>query len=181
MPKFNIFDRTPLNSNYMGPRRMIIKNFFASQSEEDLNNNKDTYENILMEQHKIYIPQLDFENIKKEMEEVGDIDVYIFKIPFTPINNEYFQLKPSVGLNWTHQVFIEGQDLCFEIQDTNKTVQEIKNEKKSIINNIKDLNGTVEGIVNSYNDELKLFINEEYNKRKDRLSTRKQKMVALGI
>ena len=181
MSEFRIFDEKQLNSNYLTLKKSGITSFFKQQNEEDLVKIKDSYVNQLMEEYKIVIPQLDYENIHKELKEAGAMDIYKFKISFTSNNTEYFELDPGTGLIWTHSVYIEGNNLCFDIQDLNMTVEEIEREFKEIVENIKKRCDTVNTIINRYNQELKVFIEKEYGNREDRLLNRKKKSNALGL
>jgi hypothetical protein len=181
MSKFRIFAEKPLDKYYLNLKKEEIKTFFKQKSEEELIEIKDNYITQLMDEYKIIIPQLDYENIHNEVEEVDDVDIYVFKIPFTSNNIEYFELEPSTGLMWSYQVYIEDQELCFDIVDDNFTVEEMKMKYKNIVDKIKERSDNVNKLIKSYNKDLEKFIESEYNNRNNRLLNRKKKSDALGL
>jgi len=181
MSKFRIFAEKPLDKYYLNSKKEEIKTFFKQKSEEELIEIKDDYKIQLMDEYKIVIPQLVYENIHNEVEEVDDVDIYVFKIPFTSNNIEYFELEPNTGLLWSYPVYIEDQELCFDIVDDNFTVEELKMKYKDIVDKIKERSDNVNNLIKSYNNDLENFIESEYNNRNNRLLNRKKKSDALGL
>ena len=179
--KFRIFKEQPLNSNYLNPKKEAIKNFFQQKSEEELFEIKDDYVNQLMEEYKIVYPQLDYENIHYEVKEEGNYDIYVFKIPFNGKNIEYFKLEPSEGLMWSHDVYINSQDLCFDIYDSEMSVGGMIRKYQGIVKKIKERSSNVNKFIELLNEDLKRFIESEFNKRSNRIINRKKKIDALDL
>ena len=181
MPKFRIFKEQPLNNNYLNPQKDEIKSFFQQKNEKELLEIKDDYVNQLMEKYKIDIPHLDYENIHYEVKEEGNYDIYVFKLPFNGKNIDYFKLEPPKGIMWSRDVYIKGNDLCFDIYDREMSVGEMIRKYKSIIKKIEEKSSNVNTFIKLLNDDLKMLIESEFNKRKKRILNRKKKIDALAL
>ena len=181
MSKFRIFKEQPLNHNYLNPQKEKIKSFFQQKSEEELLDIKEDYVNQLMEEYKMFIPQLDYENIHYEINEDDNYDIYIFKIPFIGKNIDYFKLEPPEGLMWSRDVYIKDQDLCFEIYDTQISVGEMIRKYKGTVKKINERSDYVNKVIELLNEDLKGFIEGEFNKRSKRILNRKKKITGIGF
>jgi hypothetical protein len=179
MLKFRLFSEKPLTYFYVNPMKNAITNHFRALSEEKLNEITKDDLNNLKEQFKIIIPELRYDDVRKKVEEQGLNDLYVFKIPFMGDNPEYFKLNPNEGLMWTYEVYVEGQNLCFEME--NCDIEEMKRTYNTIIEKIKTRFKDVNKVITPANKELKQFVQDEYNRRKAIFLDRKKKTEALGF
>jgi predicted carbohydrate-binding protein with CBM5 and CBM33 domain len=179
--KFKIFETNQLDNEKESKKREI-ENLFKNMSEEDfLDKTKDDYIKELKSKYLIEIPTINFGKRYVNTEEVGDTDYYIFKIPFDGENTEYFKFSPGSKLNWSKEVYIINHDLCFEVIERKNDPNYVERESKQIFENIKTQKDYVDKEIEPYNNSLQKFIEDEYDKRNQRVSNRKNTLKTLDL
>lgn len=178
MRSFQLFNQTSL-SEYIKSRHSEIEKFFESKPEQEfLKLDESKVINDLTNKYKLET-SLDFDKIDIESEDVGGTDYFIYQIPYTSSNTEYFKFKPDNRLVWTIDVNITGSHLIFDIVDHDNNSELLNRKAKDVIEKIKKQVGNVDNELSYYNDNLERFIHEKYNERKQRIENRNTKLKAL--
>lgn len=93
--------------------------------------------------------------------------VLTYYLPFDG-NPDLFGGKPSTRILRSEKVFIEGNNLGFEIINFNNDVTEINSQKDDVINFIINQSKHVNDEVNRYNEGLRQFVKESIERVRDK-------------
>lgn len=160
------------------------------QEKADLILNADELEYIetLTQSFSLEAPQIDFDKIivtDDERETSGSmhpgifpdrvykVQVLTFHLPYSG-NAALLKYRPSQYFLWSTDVFLENQNVCFEITNRERNTEQVKAEKQRIITMMKDLLGTLTKDIEEYNSKLPGLIERTFNARKHRLLENKK-------
>ena len=107
-----------------------------------------------------------------------------YYLPYTG-NDRLFQYTPSTWIDWTTEVFLENQCLCFEVfslwSDIEKVTEELKKESQTIIDYIKTQLGYLTSEIERYNDQLPTTAKQLFQEQQQKILDKNQIAAALGV
>lgn len=192
---------------YFRENNLNIQSHIEQESENYiLNPNEIEYINYLVSEFTIETPNIDFESVFVSNYEkhfpanpfhdgfgrlIHPIKDYlgqliIYHLPCTGDVNT-LQFAPNYCLNWTIEVFIEEQCLCFEVVDIRKITgetkleSEIKFEAQNIVNCLKKQIEYLTQNITSYHTTLRMNIEQAFKARKQKLLNKNKMLASLGV
>jgi hypothetical protein len=176
-----------------------IKSAIEQSSDEEILNHRDEAEYLdeLFQDHTFECPVINFEGVYvSDSEELIPSEqfppdfvtrpgksysahVICYHLPFTG-DAELFRYTPSQFSLWFPEVYIEGQEVCFEIVDFRKDIESIKGEAERIINSIKSFSKALTKDVEMYGVQSN-YIESLIQARKQRLLNNKKMLASLGV
>ncbi len=153
--------------------------------------------NSLVDKFKVDAPVIDFDNISISSYEQQipaeqfpqgffvrqgksySRQVVVYHLPFTG-NDELFQFTPSQFMLWSPEVYIEDQNVCFEIVNFRGDTEEIKREAQRSIDAIKFFSNAMLQDVSSYDAQLQSNVEQLIIARKQRILNDNSLLTALG-
>ena len=180
-----------------------LKDFIQSEIErklEDyiLNVNETEFINYLINEYTVTPLNIDFENmlISKDEKQIPaehlprDIDVkkgksyprlaVIYHLPYTGCE-ALLECSPSRHLVWTTNMFLDNQCLCFEVLSIDENIEDIEGQSERILNNLKTQFEYLITEVNRFNENLPTAIKQLFQKRKQRFLDMNKKLAALDV
>ena len=107
-----------------------------------------------------------------------------YHLPYTG-NKHLLQCTPSTRINWTTEVFLENQCLCFEIfsllSDVTEVTEDLKKEAQRIIDSIRIQLGHLTFEIKRYNGQLPTTVKQLFQKQKQKILDKNQIAAALGV
>ena len=201
---FRIFGEGKL-SEYLGQKCDEIQQVIQSKSEDYiLNVNETDYINYLVNEFTVESINIDFENIFIGPLYEKDIPAerfppYRFNVqtgksypkpavtyhlPYAG-NERLFQYTPSPWINWTTEVFLENQCLCFEVfslsSNVEKVTADLKKEAQSVIKNIETQLGYSTSEIERHNEQLPITGKQLFQEQKQKVLDKNQIAAALGV
>ena len=107
-----------------------------------------------------------------------------YHLPYT--GNEYLlRYTPNPWIDWTTEVFLENQCLCFEVfsllSNIEGVTEDLKKEAQAIIDHIEIQLGHLTDEIKSYNDQLPTTVKQLFQERKQKILDRNQIAASLGV
>lgn len=195
---FRVFYEEELQ-NYLDQNNKRIRNKIKSESDEYiLNVNEIEYVNYLLTSFNVDLPQIDFEeifvdSIEKKIESerfpVGFFvdpgesypkPVVVYHVPFNG-KSDLLKYRPNPCVMWSTTVYIQDNCICFDVIDFRSDPNEIKREAKSVINSIKKQYTHFSNQIQEYNRQLQIFIESNFEGRKEQILKKNQTLASLGV
>lgn len=148
--------------------------------------------------YTVAVPEVDFDSISAEVEEreipvdaaspMFYIDrtrkyrrpVVIYHLPFTG-DVGVFRLQPGSHLLWTTPMWVEGDDLCFEIVASSDDPVSVNSQKDEILGRLRSQLENVQQQLRAYNAGLASEIERLYRARKQRALSKQQFTSSLDV
>lgn len=185
--KFNIFGETSL-AEYLNEKYREIDKYIDKESDNYiLNVNEEEFINYIVEEVKIDPLQIEFDKLNMDHGEVMipaekhpssyfvcpsksyPRQCFRFYLPFSG-DPKLLECTPSTFILWTKTIYIDGQEIYFEIIQFSETGEQIRREALNIVESIKSQLENVNKEVENFNTNL-------YNRVKNKFLARKNKII----
>ena len=107
-----------------------------------------------------------------------------YHLPYTG-NEHLLQYTPSTWIDWTTEVSLENQCLCFEVfslsSDVEEVTEDLKKEAQGIIDSIRTQLGYLTSEIERYNGQLPTTVKQLFQKQKQKIIDKNQIAAALGV
>jgi hypothetical protein len=145
--------------------KMIKYEIDETREDYILNVNEEEYTNYCVQHFTIDTPHIDFDSIlidsyKDEISaEYFSIthpgmsyqrQVIVYYLPYTG-NPKLFKYRPRTYQLWFPEVYLQGQNVCFDVINFNNNPDEIRREAERIIESIKFLIANIIQEIDAYN------------------------------
>jgi TIR domain-containing protein len=192
-----MFDGMQVRDLLEAQKRDLKSAVEQASDDEILNRDEDEYVDELFQDYTFECPVIDFEGVYVSDSEViissehfppdfvtrpgksYPVHVICYHLPFTG-DAELFGYTPSQYSFWFPEVFIEGQEVCFEIVDFRKDMEAVRSEAGRIINSIKTFSESLTKDVEMYGVR-RGYIESIIQARKQRLLNNKNVLTSLGV
>jgi len=192
-----MFDGMQVREVLEGQKREIKSAIEQASDNEILNRDEAEYADELFQDHTFECPVINFERVYvSDSEELFPSEqfppdfftrpgksylahVICYHLLFSG-DAELFRYTPSQYNLWFPEVFIEGQEVCFEIVNFRKDMDAVKSEAARIINSIKTFSEALTKDVEIYGVQ-RGFIESLIQTRKQRLLNNKNMLASLGL
>lgn len=153
-----------------------------------INVDEHEYVETLTRKFSFNAPQLDFDKITvtdDERETSGSrysgifpnrlykVQIVTFHVPYTG-EAALLKYRPSQHYLWSTDVYLENQNLCFEISNPERNIEQVKTEKQRVLSMMKDMLNTLVKDIEEYNKKLPALIIRVFEARKHRLLENKR-------
>jgi hypothetical protein len=138
------------------------------------------FESVWVSNYEKYIPaELFHPSFNVHQGKSYPKQVAVYHLPFTG-DGELFQYTPSQFMLWSPEVYIEEQNVCFEIINFYRDTEELKKEAQRSIDAIKFFSDALLQDVGSYNVQLRDNVEQLVKARKQKLLDDSSLLTALG-
>lgn len=165
-----------------------------------LNVNEEEYIIYLVQQFTIDAPHIDFEQMSVDSynDEIPaeyfpqsfpayfnqgktyPKQVIVYHLPFTG-KSDLFKYTPSTFQLSFPEVYLQGQNVCFDIINFSNNPDEIKREADRIIGSIKFFIGNVIQEVGTYNSQIRANVQGIFKARKQKILESRNLLASLGV
>ena len=107
-----------------------------------------------------------------------------YHLPYTG-NEHLLQCTPSTCIDWTTEVSLENQCLCFEVfsllSDVEEVAEDLKKRAREIIESIGIQLGDLTSEIERYNGQLPTIVKQLFQKQKQKILDKNKIAAALGV